>query len=493
MDSNDYSYLFDELASPKFFGILSRNETAKGNFFLLCAIDDYFNNCNKITISRQELTDYLNEYIRNNSALEFDSDIDNEDGETISYSKSAAPFINKLIDTGWLIQELYGFSQMISRSRLFVVIIDSLKKVCNHSTHKEYTSEVVDIYHNIENIIPFYLDSQPKNTDRLIGYFESIETSIDELSRNLQMTNENIAAFIRKDQKNTQKTIEESLSCLLNDYQNYSDYIAFTRLIDVDNPDKFKGKINEGLDLIKSKPGIYIDAYIETKQKRPTDEDFTKVASLAEESLKEFISKVEMFFGNVDSIIKQISVKNKNYVDVNYEKLKFKNTGIKDLSSQINKALSILKNVNYEDNPEFSNLVEVPTFCLLDSESIYKPRSQSAKAPDSFAFTARTIDPAILEEVEKRNSLRKKFNRKAVVSFALRALGNKETIQADQIDINNKDELFLLVLIPAFARSDSNPYKIKALDKRFNKEGFDLADFVIEKENINNGHQKELF
>ena len=442
--------IFD-IVNPKLFNILT-GKSKRTNFELLRAIYFFVSGEDaKPIVLKEELVDYLTDYIKERD-FEFFSD-DDEELDNKSAREKAISKIRSFKINGWLTEDVTSdFSTYVSLDDSAIIIIDTLTTIIKQEDSAiEYSGFILNIY--------LLLDSFDYNnaTSRL----EQVHKSTKDLMNSLRGLNSNIKKYLQKMMDRDDLSANDILSILLDDYQRKIILTVFSNLKAKDNPSKYSDRILnklksffEDFNLVK-----LVNNYVDTK----------KITDYSKESLKDVEKKVTdliryviISFEFLFELMEVIDQKNSKFLNSAKSKLLFIINNTQDFEGQI---ISILKEIRHvPENSDFFNQFNVYSIEQVDENSVYAPRFNKEK---------QTKIDLIVEEVtieEKEEAIKDlfkedEFSKNKINDFILENLGDRNSIRCTDIEVSSYTNLMKLLLIQIYGIEGKVDYKIELDDE----------------------------
>ena len=96
------------------------------------------------------------------------------------------------------------------------------------------------------------------------------------------------------------------------------------------------------------------------------------------------------------------------------------------------------------------------------------------------------FSPERLSE-EERKALRmaayeknkNRFSRKNITAFVEALLGDRESVQASEIEVRSRRDMIRIIFISLYGQTGKAGYKVRPTGERIVKEGFSFGDFEI--------------
>lgn len=468
--------LFGDVIPANFFGILTGANQSR-NFILLWDLDDYFGDSIN-GVEREAIVQHIDDFISKNGMTNIGEDDltkTEEAGKTqTTYTTrvKASLFVKDMVDRGWLEEEQIGFTSYERRSDAFVAVFGALKElVLGQDNQEEYSTALLNIY----QIVSVH------NTSAYVEMIESIRSNRDDLVKELKSIDSKIKRFITKALGGPEKGDKELLDTLLIKYRSQPYYRALIHLNLEENPAKFQAGILNGLERLETADlENAITAFVSTKEGSLTGENYEKAREKYREIILGVLHDTERTIESLGDQVDSISRRNSSYVSSTREILSFRLNHGKNINGLIDSVLRKIKADDQEERFDYSQAFPVPFFHQVDTDSLYRSRKIAAKAPKQVVAPHRKTDPALVEEARRLAEFQSKFTREAVESFVSDNLGEKTSIRASEIKVENIDDALRLLMVPIYGNMEDSIYIVGKPDgTRFSEFAFDMDNYVI--------------
>lgn len=440
--------IFDYIDSNMFSVLSSKDK--KTNFNLLIKIKNYIETSGENHVNKEEIIDYLNQYILDYINLE----LNDEDGEPILTSSSIDKVrykVKQFTKCGWLSEDSDNdFNHYISLTDVALEILKSLENIIKKEKSTiEYTGFTYNIYTIVKNF----------TMERATELIEQINLARDNLSNSLQGLNTRIKKFLKKLLENKNVTSESILFELTNNYGSKVAFTVFDNLKSRDNPNKYSNEIISGLEkLLDEGEGGPLNRlvlnYIVTKKLQNNPEG----SRVAREFFIDSINKTINFYQNIENVISFIDQSNSKYLSNTKNILNFILNNSKDVEGEINNVLKLIKKIDEMENKNVNfTFKDLSYISPVDEESLYKARNYK-----NVKIEAEAIEDNLTEEEKelalKEIKLNDEFSRKNINKFIMQILDEKLANEnssfsiKDFADLDNKS---LIKFFLAFAYSEA--------------------------------------
>lgn len=440
--------IFDYIESNMFSVLSSKDK--KTNFNLLIKIKNYIETSGENHVNKEEIIDYLNQYILDYINLE----LNDEDGEPILTSSSIDKVrykVKQFTKCGWLSEDSDNdFNHYISLTDVALEILKSLENIIKKEKSTiEYTGFTYNIYTIVKNF----------TMERATELIEQINLARDNLSNSLQGLNIRIKKFLKKLLENKNVTTESILFELTNNYGSKVAFTVFENLKSRDNPNKYSNEIISGLEkLLDEGEGGPLNRlvlnYIVTKKLQNNPEG----SRIAREFFIDSINNTINFYQNIENVISFIDQNNSKYLSNTKNILNFILNNSKDVEGEINNVLKLIKKIDEVENKNANfTFKDLAYISPVDEESLYKARNYK-----NVKIEAEAIEDNLTEEEKelalKEIKLNDEFSRKNINKFIMQILDEKlanENSSFSIKDFADLDKKSLIKFFLAFAYSEA--------------------------------------
>lgn len=440
--------IFDYIESNMFSVLSSKDK--KTNFNLLIKIKNYIETSGENHVNKEEIIDYLNQYILDYINLE----LNDENGEPILTSSSIDKVrykVKQFTKCGWLSEDSDNdFNHYISLTDVALEILKSLENIIKKETSTiEYTGFTYNIYTIVKNF----------TMERATELIEQINLARDNLSNSLQGLNTRIKKFLKKLLENKNVTPESILFELTDNYGSKVAFTVFDNLKSRDNPNKYSNEIISGLEkLLDEGEGGPLNRlvlnYIVTKKLENNPEG----SRIARDFFIDSINNTINFYQNIENVISFIDQSNSKYLSNTKNILNFILNNSKDVEGEINNVLKLIKKIDEVVNKNVNfTFKDISYISPVDEESLYKARNYK-----NVKIEAEAIEDNLTEEEKelalKEIKLNDEFSRKNINKFIMQILDEKLANEnssfsiKDFADLDNKS---LIKFFLAFAYSEA--------------------------------------
>lgn len=455
--------IFDAI-DYKFFQVFS-GENRRIHAEIIMIVSDFFRHHNASYVEKEDLVNYLSEYINQRN---FDNVIDDE-GNDISKStprEKALSKINLFKRNGWLIEEkIENYVDIIQFDDNALIILKALEDISSNSAPKEYTGYI----YVIDSLLRTFDYSQG------VSLLERIYDNTETLMNRLRGLNSSIKKYLTRLLNEDSEDAERLLQTLLYDYQDNIVNKAFSNLKLSDNPSKYKNLILQKLNELRSKEGmdLLIQNYRKTKTSNQPDSEIETI----------LLNQIDYVYNIIEMLqqtILMIDIKNAKYVKSSTSKLSFILSENYDVVGKIE---NILKLVKHEKRDEFyADSFGLYKMGIVDFESIYKPRVYKEQMSVVGLQERPEVDQGYINEVAQRLFRDNRFSIRTINEYVKSLLEDKPTIKSSDLDISNSEDLTRMILIQLYAHHEHMCYRTEAIDSNVIKNGIEYRDFMIVKQ-----------
>lgn len=393
----------------------------------------------------------------NNDLLEFE--------ECTTPRKKAVAVINYFKECGWIGEEELGdYKTSINLFDYTIMIAEVLLSIAT-GEQLEYSGEIFAVFTLLKNF----------SIDEGVGILEQAVLQTKKITRRLKALKANIYRYYfdilntRKDQP-----LNDILDTLLNEYKvNFFDK-SYYNLKTKDSLPRYKNVI---IKLINS---IHDDEL----QMTQLSEQLMRLKDIAEydiayHQIEENLREIKDSFNAFDNLIREIDIKNEQYITAAASRILFLTKRSDDLEGIFNRIFDILLKSN-EKEFDYNSLFNLCGTRNLDDESLRKPRIYREE------IEAETLlfDDSIIDENIKREKIRLMMKNNAygqgeINKYALGLLGDNDEIDAKDISLETEEDLIKLVLIYLYSRSPNAKYTCETLDTDVRNNFVTFNDFLI--------------
>lgn len=398
-----------------------------------------------------------------------------EDGEQANSNRDKDNlFIRKLEEYKWIYTETTNdYKKIINFHDYSITIIEAMIKIINKDK-LEYQGNIITIYTLLNTC-------EKENAGVIIR-------QVHENTRGIMSALKTLNANIKKYMDNITKkmTPEEILQELFGNYTQDVLDKAYHRLKTSENVSRYRPRIVERLKGILSDSEFIIEAAEFYK-----DQGEWKSEADAKEEVCAIITNIINAFDDIDDIISEIDAKNSKYIRAAVTRAKFllnnsKDTvgllkGILEYTCDQYKKLELNLSGDYLE--ELSDLFTIYSYGYYDETSLYT-KIEGKKSFKASAIEINNISP---EEREKKlkefqDKQDKKYSPKKINEIVYELLGDKEKINASEIEVNSIDEYVKLIYIRLYGNHYFTKYKVVRKTTIIDKNGFSYRDFEVWRE-----------
>ena len=448
----------------KFFQVFS-GENRRIHAEIIMVVSDFFKRHNNTSfVEKEDLVSHLTDYI---NQRDFDKVLDDE-GNDISTSSAREKALNKLNlfkRNGWLIEEkVENYVDIIQFDDNALILLKALEDISSNSAPKEYTGYI----YVIDNLLRYFDYNQG------ISIIEQVYDNTETLMNRLRGLNSSIKKYLTKLLNEDNEDAEKLLKTLLSDYQENVINKAFSNLKLSDNPSKYKNQILSRLNELRSKEGMekLIANFRKTKSSKDSDE-------VIEEQL---IYQIDYIYDNIEFLqqtILMIDVKNAKYVKSSTSKLSFILSENFDVEGKIESILKLMK--HHKNDELYSNAFGLYKMGIVDSQSLYKPRTYRSLVSETSLESITEIDQDYVDKIRLNLFKDNRFSTKTINDYVKNILLMRNKVKASELDFQNNEDLTRLILIQLYAHHEHMCYETVSVDDVVISNNIEYNDFWIMK------------
>ena len=454
---------FFDLVKDGFFNVLT-SQSKRLNVDLLLIL--YKNmTLDKLVARREELVNWLYDYIINSPIILYDEGIEITDDKTKTI---ASDKIRMFTNYGWLVEDISGFNITYQLDEFAISILATIRDFIDNETYSlEFSGYVYNIYSLLKTF----------DYNRAVELTEQLSKSNKELINSLRGLNVNIRKFLTRLLKDNEATPREILKTIYEDYQNKVILKAFENFRTKDNPSRHKLEIINIIDNLLNplNLGKMVNNYLILKCNNINNDDNIDEAI---NFFKIELNNIKNTFNEIEEYLIVLNKRNNNYLATAKNRINFLINEQNNIEGKINQALKHLVKFNEDffENINF-DLIETKN---VDTMSLYTPRKQNPKIKsevlvniNSFMFDEKKIKEEFYKSYE--------YSVNEIDKFALNLLKDNKMIYAKDIMIDNDKMLLKLFLLKIYSCNMLIHYKIKLLDSTYNYNNKKFQDFIIER------------
>lgn len=458
---------FFDIVNDRFFLPLSSRD-AKTNYLLLKMINDQMKN-EMDFFERGVIIDWIKEFFNDHPTFALVSD---EDGISVNEEKKnhqeiASRKLSYFEKCGWFnVENTNDFKTVYQMEVSGIKIIEAMVSVVSedYATY-EFTGHVHNIYLLLKNF-----DIKNATT-----YVEQMHEASTNLNNRLRSLNASIKRYLKALIKDNAEP-KELLDRLLIDYQENVIAKAFNNLRTTDNPARYRSEIISQINIIRDNyMEDMVDNYIKIKCSGKRSEQNVKDA---ETFFFDTLYGIEEQFNSIHDNIELLDQKNVKYVSATTERVKFLISNEGNIEGRIYDILKNIEENQVSDKDEFTfNIFDKGH---IDEHSLFTAKTRKRQAVSKIEDEKQDFLSEEELELRKIALLRQcQFSIKKVNEYIIKKLGNKNKIDASEIQINNYDELIVLFLAQAYSLSELSDYDIKIKENTFKFNNSTLTDYTI--------------
>lgn len=399
-------------------------------------------------------------------------DLEIEDEEPGNSNRDKANIlIRKLEEYSWIYTETTSdYKKIINLNDYSITVIEALLKIIQ--------KEKIEYQGNIITIYTLLTTKEKQNAGVIIK-------QVHENTRGIMSALKTLNANIKKYMDNITKkmTPEDILEELFGRYTQDILDKAYHRLKTSENVSRYRPRIIEKLQGLLNDNQFLMEAvaFYKNEGEEVKEEE-------ARDEVCNIIIKIINAFNDMDDIIAEIDAKNSKYIRASVTRAKFLLNNTKDTVGLLKNILeyTCLKYKEFELNfsgdylEELSDLFTIYTFGYCDETSIYV-RGEGKKS-----FKPESLEVSNISEEDRENRLREfkknqenRYSPKKINAIVDEILGNREKINASEIEVNTIEEYVKLIYIRLYGNSSTAKYKIERKDTVVCKNGYSYRNFEI--------------
>ncbi len=417
------------------------------------------------TILVEILKDYFEETLSADLVSENDLNL-----AKMNTSDKASTILRNLQNYGWFDSEIdKSYVTYLNLTEPAIKIFEAIKSV-EEGEQVEYSSRILTVHSLIKSI-------NSEDPDLIL---ERIYDETRQLITELQTLNANIKGYIEDLVNHTEPS--ELLNVLFDDYVVNIINKAYHRLTTSDNISKVRPEIVEKLKYYTKRKTYLNKVSIGLSERKEISKE--EAYDLALDYLYFVIEE----FQNMDQILDDIHVKNRNYITSAINRTKFLMVDSDDIRGQLKEILTQITNEIDKENLDIhgiyeinylNNLINIFDSNFPDSSSLYTPSTYKATfKPEKLA---KKIDPK--EREKKLLQLYKKVNNnftpKKINQYVLEKLGDKNHMKLSEFPLDEINDLIKIIYIKLYGNRKTMKYKIGPLLDPVNINGFKFTDMEI--------------
>lgn len=455
---------FFELVNDGFFNPFT-NRNKRYNYDLLQLINNKMS-LDNLQVGKEEIVDWIIDYLDN---CPIDMVLDETNEEDLDTRAYAYEKVRYFVKCGWLIEDFEGIRVTYQFDENGIKILSAMEKAVKDDTKSlEFSGYVYNIYNNL-----YYF-----NYDHAVDIVEQVYNASKELNSMLRGLNVNIKKFLQKLIRENEAMPKEILETIFFDYQKKVVLKAFKNFREKDNPSRYKLYIETRIEefLKDDKMNLMISNYIKVKC-----DNISSKENL--DSAREFFSTrlnyISIQFEEIEEYISMLDKKNTKYITTAQSRLNFLLNEETDIEGRIIECLKGIGNVS--DSFFLDSCFDLYATGNIDEYSLYKPISRKAKPKPNEIEDDFSFDPILIKSLQDKLFKDNEFSVNKINEFVIKQLGDNNLIHAENIKINNFDDLLKVFLIKLYSENTSVVYKVKYLNESYIALGYKMKDFIIER------------
>ena len=406
------------------------------------------------TIERKFAIDILEDHISNDAYQ-----VEDEDAQTLKPGDAALFVLKKLKDCGWLEEELgKDYQTFYSISDYAIEIIQTLNNLSKEND-AEYSGYVYVIYHMLTK---FELSN---------GHIslEQVYLNTEELFRKLSTLNTSLKKYIQtlitgKDRNSLQALLNQ----FLNDFQAKIVDRSYYNLMTKDHPEKYKQAIlNKCYELYQDEEKIQILALQMSDTKDISKEE-------AQQKILSWLSYVIDCFEEIGEIMDSINDRLNQYIKSAVSRITYLLGVQEDLEGRLNRMMKYVS----EDKVDLEHYIKLQKISMISKDSLYVERQRKKPIMDC-TIPLEQFDDLFFQEKMEQLAQQNRYAKKAIDEFVDAQLGNRYSMKASELIIEEEDLYTYPILIFLYGYSTNMNYCIEPLRQKVQKFSLSFQDYMI--------------
>ena len=406
------------------------------------------------TLERNYAIDILEDHISSNHY-----EMEDENQKQLDPRNAVLHIINKLKECGWLEEEL-GKDYMIfySISDYAVEIIKTLSNL-NKENDAEYSGYIYMIFH--------MLTKMEANNGHLT--LEQVYLNTEELFRKLSSLNTSLKKYIQKLMNGKDRnSLQALLNQFLTDFQVKIVDRSYYNLMTKDHPEKYKQAIlNKCYELQQDEETLSFIAYQMSDTKDILKEE-------AYERIHDWIQYIIDCFEGISDIMDSINRRLNQYIKSAVSRITYLLGVQEDLEGQLNR---MIKYVAQED-VDMNEYIQLQRIQMVSEDSLYVEPKVKRQIVDESIPIQSFDDPYFQTKMEELSS-QSRYAKKAIGDFVEAQLGNRFSMKASELVIEDPDLYAYPILIFLYGYSTNMNYCIEPLRNQIHQFSLSFQDYII--------------
>lgn len=457
---------FFDLVKSNFFNPFS-NGNIRVNYDLLVLFNNKMS-LDNLQVGKEELVDWVVEYIDNCPVKLFDDEIQKLDNDIRVWAHDKVRYYVKC---GWLIEDFEGIKVTYQLDENGIKILSAMENAVKDDTKSlEFSGYVYSIYANLCSSF---------NYDHASATIEQVYESGKQLNSMLRGLNVNIKKFLTRLISENKATPKEILETIFFDYQKKVVLKAFNNFRGKDNPAKYKIYIENRIDelLEEANLEIMVNNYISIKCDNNASEENKETARMF---FTDRLNCIKDLFEDIEEYIEMLDKRNTKYITTAQSRLNFLLNEETDIEGRIIDCLKGIGNISDDDFFD-DELFDIFIGSNIDENSLYKPVNKKTRVNADPIVDEYDDNPDEIEKLAKQLFKYNEFSVYAINEYVLSKLANNNQIHAKDIKVNEFKDILILFLIVLYSANSTIGYKVYHLEGSFKVLGYKMKDYIIER------------
>ena len=444
---------FFEIIPDNFFHLLTGTNK---HYAAECLILLYKKTCDNFSfsISKDDAIIIIEDYFQSTNQNIFD-----EENHELKAHESALYLLRRFKQCGWtdeIIEENY--QTYIHIQDYAIEILKTLTTLTKDST-VEYSGYISTIYAILKNF----------KVKKEVVSIEQIYENTNTLFNKLTSLNTNIKKYIQKLLKDKNKDdLVHLMNMLLDDYQSKIVDRAYYNLTTKDHPEKYRQEIIEQvMDILNDDETLDI---LTRELMERKDIEYSEGYQIIIDQLEYVIDRFE----NINEILDEINQKNHKYVSSALSRITFLLDVHQNIEGKLNR---IFKAINQEkiQSEEIFRFHEINH---ININSLYTPRKKNESIKPSEILESE-LDESKLDDFKEKLARYRKYSKIGIQEYVSNTLGNRNSIRANDLNLNSADDFTLLILTYMYGYSEKMNYEIEELESTIMINNYKFKNFII--------------
>ncbi len=342
-----------------------------------------------------------------------------------------------------------------------IKILDVLQGIAS-GEQTEYTGEIFTIYSLLNAF----------DIKEGVGIIEQAFKKTDDVLRKLKSLKANIYRFYYDITKSKRKDeLNDLLEKLLVDYKvNFFDS-AYYNLKTTDSLPRYKRSILDKLATIyNNEETMDILAHDAMNVKRI--ENYNTAFEYVETSIRH----IKDSFEGLELLILAIDRKNEQYIHAVANKILFLTNHSDDLEGLINRLFKIILTSKKLDYASLFNLTKARN---IDTDSLYSPRIKRSVAVAEEVNDMMEVSDEAIRRTLNLMERQSRYGKIEINHYVKELLGDRQTLNADEIPTDTTDDFVRLILIFLYSKSVGMSYDVELLNHDVRVNDIKFQNFVV--------------